>query len=78
MNGLFSSTPGKGPIRLITGSHGLLLIQSSLAWSLPMIPAHFRALIVLTGLVAIGSFVMAVIGENPDAHQPRWRRRDAR
>jgi hypothetical protein len=31
MNGIFSSTPGTGPISLLVGTHGLLIAQSTLA-----------------------------------------------
>lgn len=78
MNGIFSSTPAPGPIRLLVGSQGLLLVQSSIAWQLPAVPDRFRLLVVITAIVAMAALISAAIGEDRNGDQPGWRRRHGR
>jgi intracellular septation protein A len=78
MNGIFSSTPAPGPIRLIVGSQGLLLVQSFIAWQLPAVPGLFRLLVVITAIIATAALITAALGEDRKNPQPYWRRRHGR
>lgn len=78
MNGIFSSTPAPGPIRLMVGSQGLLLVQSFIAWQLPAVPTLFRMLVAITAIVAMAALICAAIGEDRGSCQPWWRRRHGR
>lgn len=78
MNGIFSSTPAPGPIRLIVGSQGLLLVQSFIAWQLPEVPGLFRLLVVMTAIIATAALISAALGEDRQSSQPYWRRRHGR
>lgn len=78
MNGIFSSTPAPGPIRLIVGSQGLLLVQSFIAWQLPDVPGLFRLLVVMTAIIATAALISAALGEDRQSSQPYWRRRHGR
>ncbi|SER14047.1 hypothetical protein [Sphingobium sp. YR768] len=78
MNGIFSSTPAPGSIRLLVGSQGLLLVQCSISWQLPDVPGLFRALVVLTAIVATAALITSIIGEDRDSREPYWRRRHGR
>jgi hypothetical protein len=78
VNGIFSSTPAPGPIRLVLGSQGLLLVQSCIAWQLPAVPDRFRLLVVITAIIATAALISAAIGEDRDGGQPGWRRRHGR
>ncbi|RYM09242.1 hypothetical protein [Sphingobium cupriresistens] len=78
MNGIFSSTPAPGPIRLIVGSQGLLLVQSFIAWQLPAVPGLFRLLVAITAVIATAALISAALGEDRESSQPYWRRRHGR
>jgi hypothetical protein len=78
MNGIFSSTPAPGPIRLIVGSQGLLLVQSFIAWQLPEVPGLFRLLVAITAVIATAALISAALGEDRESSQPYWRRRHGR
>ncbi|MBT2246716.1 hypothetical protein JQK15_24725 [Sphingobium sp. BHU LFT2] len=78
MNGIFSSTPAPGPIRLMIGSQGLLLVQSFIAWQLPAVPTLFRILVAVTAIVAMAALISAAIGEDREYSHPWWRRRHGR
>jgi hypothetical protein len=74
VNGIFSGSPCSASIRLLVGSHLLLIIQSGLIlWSAPP-PAMGRLLVWLTLLIGIGAFVCAVRGESAE-RQPWWKER---
>lgn len=75
MNGVFSSTPAPGPIRLLAGSQGLFLVQSFIAWQIPAVPTLFRILVVITAIVAMAALISAAIGEDRESSQRWWRRR---
>jgi hypothetical protein len=70
MNGIFSSTPAPGPIRLIVGSQGLLLVQSFIAWQLPDVPGLFRLLVAITAVIATAALIAAALGEDRESPQP--------
>jgi hypothetical protein len=78
MNGIFSSTPAPGPIRLMVGSQGLALVQSCIAWQLPAVPGLFRILGALIAIIATAALISAAIGEGRENPQPHWRRRHDR
>ncbi len=78
VNGIFSSTPAPGPIRLLVGSQGLLLVQSCIACQLPAVPGRFRLLVVITAIIATVAVISAAIGEDRNGGQAGWRRRHGR
>ncbi|HEX7783721.1 MAG TPA: hypothetical protein VF509_13005 [Sphingobium sp.] len=78
MNGIFSCTPAPGPIRLMIGRQGLLLVQSFIAWQLPAVPTLFRILVAVTAIVAMAALISAAIGEDRENSHPWWRRRHGR
>ncbi|MFZ2997396.1 hypothetical protein [Sphingobium sp.] len=78
MNGIFSSTPAPGPIRLMVGSQGLLLVQSFIAWQLPAVPNLFRILVGITAIVAMAALISAAVGKDRESSQLYWRRRHGR
>ena len=75
VNGIFSSTPAPGPIRLLIGSQGLALVQSCIAWQSPAMPAVFRILGAAIAIIATAALVSAAIGEGRENRAPYWRRR---
>lgn len=75
MNGICSSKPCQSSIRLMVGTHLLLLVQSSLVlWSSPDLGGN-QVLIWMTLVLGVSAFICAVRGEGPeDERQNRWRR----
>ncbi len=74
MNGIFSGAPCPSSIRLLVGTHLLLILQSSLVlWSAPDLGGS-QALIWLTLFLGVTAFICAVCGESrtPAVH---WRER---
>ena len=78
MNGIFSATPAPGPIRLLIGSQGLVLVQSCITWQLPTVPAVVRILGAVIAVIAIAALISAAIGEASENPSPHWRRRHGR
>ena len=78
VNGIFSSTPAPGPIRLLVGSQGLALVQSCIAWQSPAMPAVVRLLGAAIAIIATAALVSAAIGEGRENHPPYWARRHGR
>ncbi|MGN6124844.1 MAG: hypothetical protein ACTHOJ_18010 [Sphingomonas oligoaromativorans] len=78
MNGIFSATPAAGPIRLLVGTHGLMLVQLLLALQLPTVAGGHRALITFTLIIALMGLLAAACGETRDSGQQWWRRRHGR
>jgi len=78
VNGIFSSTPAPGPIRLLIGSQGLALVQSFIAWQLPAMPAVVRLLGAAIAIIATTALISAAIGEGHESRPPYWRRRHGR
>lgn len=78
MNGIFSATPGAGPIRLLVGTHGLLLVQAGLAIMAPDIAAGFRFMVALVMTLALAGLTAAALGLPGDDAEPYWRRRHGR
>lgn len=64
MNGIFSGAPCPSSIRLLVGTHLLLILQSSLVlWSAPDLGGS-QALIWLTLFLGGTAFICAVCGES--------------
>jgi len=78
VNGIFSATPAPGPIRLLIGSQGLVLVQTCIAWQLPAVPAVVRILGAVLAVIAIAALISAAIGETSENPSPYWRRRHGR
>ncbi len=78
MNGIFSSTPGAGPMRLLVGTHGLLLTQSGLTLVTPDVAGGFRIMVAMVLALALGGFAAAAIGLPAEDREPYWRRRHGR
>lgn len=77
MNGILSAHPGQGAIRLLVGSHGLLLVQSTLTlWTGLTDDGHRMLAIVALG-IAVPAFLCALVGDGADHDQP-WRHRHDR
>ncbi len=75
MNGIFSATPASGPIRLLVGTHGLMLVQQMLALQIPDVDGGYRALVAFTLATAVVGLAGAALGEAPDRGDVWWRRR---
>ncbi|AMK24807.1 MULTISPECIES: hypothetical protein [Sphingomonadales] len=74
MNGIFSGAPCPSSIRLLVGTHLLLILQSSLVlWSAPDLGGS-QALIWLTLFLGVTAFICAVCGESRTPAVP-WRER---
>ena len=72
MNGIFSGAPCPSSIRLLVGTHLLLILQSSLVlWSAPDLGGS-QALIWLTLFLGVTAFICAVCGESRTPAGP-WR-----
>ena len=77
MRGILSGAPGPSAIRLMVGTHLLLLIQAALVlWSAPNIDAVLRALVALVFVLAVSGFCIALHGLSDDNRQTWWRRRN--
>lgn len=74
MNGIFSGAPCPSSIRLLVGTHLLLIVQSGLVlWSAPDLGGN-QALIWLTLVLGLSAFICAVCGESRTPPVP-WRER---
>jgi hypothetical protein len=79
MRGLLSATPGPSAIRLMVGTHLLLLIQAALVlWSAPSVDIALRVLVALVFAMALGGLAAAIHGLSDDNRQTWWRRRHGR
>lgn len=71
-----SSTPAQAPIRLLVGTHLLLIVQAVLVLrSAPALDGTLRAIVVLTVVIGLAAFIAAICGER-DAPATDWWRRD--
>ncbi len=78
MRGIFSSQPGQSAIRLLVGTHLLLLVQAGLVlWSAPHIDLMLRAIVGIAAVLGLSAFIAAVHGgtmEDDKIWTPRrWR-----
>lgn len=78
MNGIFSNAPCSSSIRLLVGTHMLLLVQAGLVlWSAP-VPGEMQALVLLVFVIGLSAFICAVRGDSGEDHRDWWRRRRGR
>ncbi|RQW46095.1 hypothetical protein [Novosphingobium sp. LASN5T] len=76
MRGILSPVPGPSAIRILVGTHLLLLIQAALvAWSATQIEWPLRVLVGLVAVLALAGLVTAIRGLAGDDRQFWWRRR---
>lgn len=79
MRGILSAAPGPSAIRLMVGTHLLLLIQAALVlWSSPRIDLPLRILVGLVFAIAFSGLVTAIHGVADDPRENWWRRRHGR
>jgi hypothetical protein len=79
MRGILSGAPGPSAIRLMVGTHLLLLIQAALVlWSAPHLDSVLRVLVALVFALAVGGLCIAIHGLSDDDRQTWWRRRHGR
>lgn len=79
MRGILSAAPGPSAIRLMVGTHLLLLIQAALVlWSAPHLDIALRVLVALVFVMAVSGLCAAVHGLSDDDRPNWWRRRHAR
>ncbi|WP_298673216.1 hypothetical protein [uncultured Sphingomonas sp.] len=79
MNGIFSRQPCQSSIRLLVGTHLLLLVQSTLVLrGAPDLGAS-QMVIWLTLVPGVSAFICAVLGETSQPGSDyHWRRRNGR
>lgn len=78
MRGLLSNAPAPGAIRLLVGTHLMLIVQSILVLRAAAVPLMLRLIVITTCLVALVGFALAVLGERRDdgrGAREWWRRR---
>ena len=74
MNGVFSNAPCQSSIRLMVGTHLLLLVQAALVfWARPG-DTEIRVLVFLAFVLGLAGFICAVCGES-SAPRVHWRER---
>lgn len=79
MRGILSAAPGPSAIRLMVGTHLLLLIQAALVlWSAPHVDLPLRILVGLVFAIAAGGLITAIHGVADDARTSWWKRRHGR
>lgn len=79
MNGLLSSTPSPTSIRVLVGTHLLLLVQAALVFqTADVLPPALQAMVVTSGIIGVAGLVAAIRGEAATEGTPWWRRRHAR
>lgn len=79
MSGILSAAPGPSAIRLMVGTHLLLLIQAALVlWTPAHLDSVLRALIALVLVIAVSALGAAIHGLSDDERQNWWRRRHGR
>jgi hypothetical protein len=79
MRGLLSATPGPSAIRLMVGTHLLLLVQAALALlSAPEPGTMLRILVGIILAIALPAFVAALHGLADDDRANWWSRRHVR
>ena len=78
MNGIFSNAPCSSSIRLLVGTHVLLLVQAGLVlWSAP-VPGAMQALVMLVFVIGISALIAAARGDKDERRRDWWRRRHGR
>jgi len=78
MRGIFSAAPGQTAIRLLVGTHLLLLVQAYLVLNAAgHLDGVLRVLVAGIALIGASAFVAAVHG-GPDREAQPWHARQAR
>ncbi|MCA0210949.1 MAG: hypothetical protein LCH74_17960 [Proteobacteria bacterium] len=75
MNGIFSNAPSPGVIRLVVSGLLFGVVQAAILLAAPTDIPSPRSLIILLGLLTLGCFIGAVIGESAVDPKDRWRNR---
>jgi uncharacterized membrane protein len=79
MRGLFSARPGQAAIRLLIGTHLLLLVQAGLVlWTAPEIDLMLRIIVGIAAILGLLAFAVAAHGgtiEDDAVWTPRRGRR---
>ncbi|BBC99466.1 MULTISPECIES: hypothetical protein [Sphingobium] len=79
MTGILSSTPAHGPIRLLVGTHLLLLVQTVLVCQASdPLPISMRIFQGMSGLLGFSALIVGVRGERQDQGKPWWAKRHGR
>ncbi|BAI99062.1 hypothetical protein Sj15T_10610 [Sphingobium sp. TA15] len=80
MRGILSGSPAPSAIRLLVGSHLLLLIQAGLVLnSRQPLDRMLAALVLMLAIVGLAALIAAIIGEPREQHcDPRRRYRHVR
>lgn len=76
MTGILSSTPARGPVRLLVGTHLLLLVQTVLVCQTSdPLPTSMRLFLGMSGVLGLTALIVAVRGERQDQGKPWWAKR---
>ena len=76
MSGILTSPPAHGPVRLLLGTHLLLLIQTVLVLQASdPLPTSLRLFLGVTGVLGLAALIVAVRGERDDEGKPWWAKR---
>ena len=75
LNGIFSNAPSPGVIRLVVSGLLFGVVQAAILLVAPANMPSPRSLIILLGLLTLGCFIGAVIGESAVDPKDRWRNR---
>lgn len=79
MSGILSAAPGPSAIRLMVGTHLLLMIQAALVlWTPTHLNTVLRTLVTLVLVIAISALGVAIHGLSDDQHPNWWRRSHGR
>ncbi len=77
MNGILSSRPAAGPVRLLVGTQLMLLVQTVLIFEASAsLPTPLQALLVMNWVVGVSALIAAVRGPRAEQSPPWWKRRD--
>lgn len=75
MNGIFSNAPSPGVIRLVVSGLLFGVVQAAILLVAPANMPSPRSLIILLGVLTLGCFIGAVIGEGTAHPKDKWRNR---
>lgn len=75
MNGILSTCPAPGPVRLLVGTQLMLLVQAVLIFQASdPLPSALKALLVATWTLGISALIAAIRGSARDESARWWRR----
>lgn len=78
MRGILSAAPGHLAIRLLVGTHLLLLQAGLVLWLAPPTAPALRVLVALVPVIAVSALCAAIHGLVDQNRQNWWRRRHGR